>query len=430
MKVKLKALKNRLLHNLGLKLISVLLAFIIWFIVAQVGDPKDTRPYYNIPVHLVNTSLFEEQNKFYEVINNTDTVRVNVTAPTSVFQTLRANDIVAEADVAKLTDINTIAITCYTQNKYSEISFEFDHDVVMLNVEPLVTKKVAVNPQTSGEVAEGYWIESKVSDQTQVTISGPQSVVDEVQEAYAEMDVSGETGECSASVALRLKDKSGQFLDMDKITMSVDHVQLKAKILPTKEIPIIAKPSGKPRDGYRVVDTEIDVDKVLVAGTATVLNNTGKLEIPASEIDITDKQTDEKFTINVKGYLGDLKIADKGFNGFIHITVKIKPERERTMEIPLNKISFTNVPEGFEIKPSDGEEANTVTIKIFGLSDEVNEVRPASLFGIVDVTEWMKNNGITELSPGHRELPVQVNLGENIEIRDIGTVSAEISRKE
>ncbi|MBP5221867.1 MAG: hypothetical protein J6Z35_01735, partial [Lachnospiraceae bacterium] len=133
MKAKLVRLKQTLLHNLGLKLVSLALAFVIWFIVAQVGDPKDTRAYNNIKVNLINADLLDAQSKVYEVLDHTDIVKVNVTAPTSVFQTLRAGDIVAEADVSKLTDINTIAITYYTVNPNLEIeSFEGDHDVVKL----------------------------------------------------------------------------------------------------------------------------------------------------------------------------------------------------------------------------------------------------------------------------------------------------------
>ncbi|MBP5669225.1 MAG: hypothetical protein J6X14_02840, partial [Lachnospiraceae bacterium] len=133
MKAFLERLKKMLLHNWGLKLASVFLAFVIWFIVAQVGDPKDTRAFSNIQVRLVNTNLLTEQNKYFAVIDGTDTVRVSVTAPTSVFQTLRASDIIAEADISKLTDINTIQITYYAINTNADaISFDGDHDVVQL----------------------------------------------------------------------------------------------------------------------------------------------------------------------------------------------------------------------------------------------------------------------------------------------------------
>ena len=52
-------LKKKIQHNVILKIASIFLAFLIWFIVAQVGDPKDTRSYSNIQVRLVNTELLD-----------------------------------------------------------------------------------------------------------------------------------------------------------------------------------------------------------------------------------------------------------------------------------------------------------------------------------------------------------------------------------
>ena len=94
-------MKKLLTRNLGLKLASLVLAF----------DPKDTVTFNNIQVRLINTDLLEQEGKVYEVLDNSNLVRVTVTGPQSIVKSeLRRNDIVAEADMSKLTDINTIAI--------------------------------------------------------------------------------------------------------------------------------------------------------------------------------------------------------------------------------------------------------------------------------------------------------------------------------
>ena len=48
-------MKKLLTRNLGLKLASLLLAFVLWFLVAQIYDPKDTVTFNNIQVRLINT---------------------------------------------------------------------------------------------------------------------------------------------------------------------------------------------------------------------------------------------------------------------------------------------------------------------------------------------------------------------------------------
>ena len=95
-------MRKRIFKNWGLKLASLLLAFILWFLVVQIEDPIGNKTFNNITVRLVNTELLENENKVYEVLDGTDTVDVTVSAPNSIREQLRAADIVAEADISKL----------------------------------------------------------------------------------------------------------------------------------------------------------------------------------------------------------------------------------------------------------------------------------------------------------------------------------------
>lgn len=64
------------------------------------------------------------------VLDNSNLVRVTVTGPQSIVKSeLRRNDIVAEADMSKLTDINTIAITYYCENISNDsVEIRGNHD--------------------------------------------------------------------------------------------------------------------------------------------------------------------------------------------------------------------------------------------------------------------------------------------------------------
>ena len=77
-------MKKALTRNLGLKLASLVLAFVLWFLVAQIYDPKDTVTFNNIQVRLINTELLDEEGKVYEVLDNSNLVRVTVTGPQSI----------------------------------------------------------------------------------------------------------------------------------------------------------------------------------------------------------------------------------------------------------------------------------------------------------------------------------------------------------
>ena len=185
-------MKKKIFHNWGLKLASLLLAFVIWFLVAKFGDPIVSVTFPNVRVSLTNTELLDNENKVFEILDNTDTVRVTVRIPTSMRSQLRASDIVAEADMNKLTDINTIGISYYVPNVDAD-SISGDHDFVRLSVEERMTKWIRVQSKILGEVAEGYMVAGTIYDQTLIEISGAKSVVEKVSYAGVEIDVSGAT---------------------------------------------------------------------------------------------------------------------------------------------------------------------------------------------------------------------------------------------
>ena len=424
-------LKKKILHNLGLKIASIFLAFVIWFVVAQVGDPKDTRSFSNIQVRLVNTQLLEDQNKYYAIIDGTDSVRVDVTAPTSVFQTLRASDIIAEADVSKLTDINTIAITYYALNANPEaMSFEGDHDVVKLDVENMTSKWIRVNYKTVGTVAEGYVISSTTSDQTSINISGPESAVNQVYSAYAELNVEGATNNSSANVELHLMDREGTRLYFSNVEMSTDHVLLSAEILATKEVPITVSYTGTPADGYMVVGkAEKDVDTVVLAGTTANLSLISKVTVSADRVDISGATDTKTVSLNLKDFLpSGVRLADPDNSGRITVTVNIKPSRDRTLEIAPQNIALANVPEGVQISlPEEEADRLPVTLHVYGLREVINALRAASITGTADVSAWMQANGIRKLQNGTADIPVTFSLGSDVTILESGTIRVNIT---
>lgn len=57
-------MKKLLTRNLGLKLASLVLAFVLWFLVAQIYDPKDTVTFNNIQVRLLTQICWSKKEKY------------------------------------------------------------------------------------------------------------------------------------------------------------------------------------------------------------------------------------------------------------------------------------------------------------------------------------------------------------------------------
>ena len=411
-------MKKLLTRNLGLKLASVLLAFVLWFLVAQIYDPKDTVTFNNIQVRLINTELLDEEGKVYEVLDNSNLVRVTVTGPQSIVKSeLRRSDIVAEADMSKLTDINTIAITYYCENISNDsVEIKGNHDSVRLNVEDKTSKWIKLESNTIGDVASGYMIGNVTLDQTNIEVTGPKSAISQVDHAGVDINVTDSTTSLSANVDIKLYDADDNELVLESVKKNVNSAYMTVEVLATKEVPVEIEYMGVPEDGYMATgEVESSVPTVRIAGTVSTLVGISAITVPEDRMNITGQTDNLVDIINLKEYLpSNVRLADKSFDGKITATVYIEPIVSKDLTVAAENISVTGVPDGMEAEITSTAEEYNITVS--GLSRNVSILRDSSVTGILNLTQWMEDNGVEELTPGTYTIPVTFNLAEDITV--------------
>ena len=411
-------MKKLLTRNLGLKLASLLLAFVLWFLVAQIYDPKDTVTFNNIQVRLINTELLDEEGKVYEVLDNSNLVRVTVTGPQSIVKSeLRRSDIVAEADMSKLTDINTIAITYYCENISNDsVEIKGNHDSVRLNVEDKTSKWIKLDSNTIGDVASGYMIGNVTLDQTNIEVTGPKSAISQVDHAGVDINVTDSTTSLSANVDIKLYDADDNELVLESVKKNVDSAYMTVEVLATKEVPVEIEYMGVPEDGYMATgEVESSVPTVRIAGTVSTLVGISAITVPEDRMNITGQSDNLVDIINLKEYLpANVRLADKSFDGKITATVYIEPIVSKDLTVAAENISVTGVPDGMEAEITSTAEEYNITVS--GLSRDVSILHDSSVTGILNLTQWMEDNGVEELTPGTYTIPVTFNLAEDITV--------------
>lgn len=411
-------MKKLLTRNLGLKLASLLLAFVLWFLVAQIYDPKDTVTFNNIQVRLINTELLDEEGKVYEVLDNSNLVRVTVTGPQSIVKSeLRRSDIVAEADMSKLTDINTIAITYYCENISNDsVEIKGNHDSVRLNVEDKTSKWIKLESNTIGDVASGYMIGNVTLDQTNIEVTGPKSAISQVDHAGVDINVTDSTTSLSANVDIKLYDADDNELVLESVKKNVDSAYMTVEVLATKEVPVEIEYMGVPEDGYMATgEVESSVPTVRIAGTVSTLVGISAITVPEDRMNITGQSDNLVDIINLKEYLPEnVRLADKSFDGKITATVYIEPIVSKDLTVAAENISVTGVPDGMEAEITSTAEEYNITVS--GLSRDVSILHDSSVTGILNLTQWMEDNGVEELTPGTYTIPVTFNLAEDITV--------------
>ena len=418
---------KKLTNNLGLKLLAILVACIVWLIVINYADPIVSTRYSGIPVEFVNTELLNSKGKVYEVMNNTDTVDVVVFGKRSVLETLSYENIHAVADLEDITIMNTVAIQVYSNKSNDQLdSIRQSRSVVELNVEDLKEVPYTVNVVVNGTPAEGYVIGEVTQNQNLVRVSGPESVVNRIVKAECSVGVNGRTSDLSTSADIRLYDADGKAVTHPNLKTNINMVNIGVDILSSKAVDIIYKYTGEPAEGYTVIGEPVaDRTAVYIAGRQSALNKVDRIVIPESELDITGRDQNLNTTLNLKEFLPEgvriVNIGDDDFDGKINVSVEIRELIDRTFAIPIGNLKVVNLPKDLEAEvllETNGAEEDSgkavLEITVRGIADSYTNVVPKDLQGTIDVGAFMEKAGVTEITPGVFRMEVQMELPEGL----------------
>ena len=58
-------MKKKIMDNLALKLLSIIVAFIIWLVIINITDPTVIKRFNNIPVDILNENVITSSNQVY-----------------------------------------------------------------------------------------------------------------------------------------------------------------------------------------------------------------------------------------------------------------------------------------------------------------------------------------------------------------------------
>ena len=424
-------MKKKLTDNLGLKIGSVLFAALLWLLVTNINNPATTRRVNNVRVTIINGEVLTSQGKIYEVLDDSDVLDyVAITGPKTVMNNIGGGDLVAIADMNKLTADNTIPIELSTvQYNESLDSIRASSGVVKLKVEDRKSISIPLRAETSGTLQEGYIIGDVTTDQNLVRVSGPESLISMIETAEVSVGIAGFTGDIGTNAEIKLYDANGTEVPKDKLTMNINTVGVNVEILGTKSVPLRFAASGTPANGYRATGViSSSPGTVLLAGKGSALRNLSVIEIPDTEVDITGATGNVTTTVDIRPYLsGSVELAEAGFDGNVAVTVNVEQEITRSITISESNIVIENLPEQYEGVISTYEEEFPIQVR--GLAEEVNALDAEQIRGVVDINRLLETGVIEELGEGYYDVNLAFNLPDTVSLRENITVRLNIRER-
>lgn len=398
-----------------LKIMSLLLAFALWFVVISTNDPVDEKRFQNIKVSLLNTDLLAENGQVYEILDNTDVLRtVTFDAPRSVRNNIQPEDIIAVADLTNLTVTNTVEIR-FSCPKYGDqvqnISGNIEY--VKLNIEKETRKTVNIIWNVIGSVEEGYMVGPINLDRNRLEIQGPESAINEISHAEVDVDVTGITGVSTASARIRLVDGSGNVVSRASVSQNLDTVNSTVEVWDTKEVPVVYSYLGTLAEDCQVTGMETSVEKVKIAGATELLNTVSQLTVDGEDLNVTGADEDYAAVLHLSKYLPKgIYFAEENFDDTAQVKILIEKAEEKKIPLRAENIQIINVPEGVTCEIV-GSTSTPLVAK--GLAGYMALLQSSTLSGVVDVGKWMENSNLSQPPEGEFSLPVEVSLLEEQE---------------
>lgn len=414
-----KKLMKRLANNVGLKVLSILIAVILWLVVVNYDNPEITRT-FNIPVTVTNDRILEERGKVYEVVGQSNTATIYVKGKRRYLDNLTGSDFIATADLSQIVDLNEdgnekwVPINVSARRYEKELAITQKSVNMRITLEDLSTEQFYISCDTPGTPAEGYAIGEVEVSPNLIKISGPQSVVSRISRVAAVVNVDGLTEDITDSVVPVLYDEDGKALESSQLRMNQDKVYVDIQILGTKTVPVRCETSGVPADGYEFVGLEFAPETIRIKGAPSLLNNVQEIVIPGSAINLEGATQDVENSIDIAPYLGEegISLVNPEENK-IAVRASIERLEVKNLEIPLEQLEILNEPdkEAYEVSYGDTK----VTAPVRGKGEDIADLSAEQVKGSID---------LAGLGVGNHMVEVNLTVGEKFQV--VGTVTIRV----
>ncbi len=411
---------KKLTNNLGLKLLSLLVAVVLWLVVVNIDDPVTTRTFNGIHVDIENADTITSEGKVYSILDGSDTVNVTVKAKRSVLDSLVASDIKAYADIREMdVDLGLVPIDVYSQrnaNKIEEITSRTKN--LKISMESLQTKQFAIVNIISGVPAEGYAVGDITINPNVIKVSGPASVVEKVTRAVVRIDVAGMGTKLNLKLVPLLLDNSGNVISTGGLSVNVKEVDAEVNMINTKEVPITVNTMGAPASGYTHTRTDYSPEKIKVKGSSEALDALTEIVLPNELLDISGaKETVEK-TVDITEYLPKgVEPVDPNDKNIV-LSAVIEHLDKRSITISTASIEKKNLTMGLQTSFV----SDKINVEVEGLSETIKEIKAEDLTCEIDLSDYTK--------VGKYSVPVKVSTPMDVTAHDGVKVEVNITQGE
>lgn len=382
-------MKKLITHNLMLKIMSVVFAFVLWLVVVNINDPDMIKTLRSIEITILNEDAITGQGEgqVYTIKEN-KTASIVVKGPRSKVDKLDRSEVKATVDFSEVSSVGAVPINIVSlpegvtlQNKITES--------MKIVVEPIRSQRFPVEIETVGTPAEGYLVGDTEVSPNVVNIKAPESVMEQIHRVMVQVDVDGMSTDVKRkSVSLILIDGNGKvinYAENEHITISAVSLLAGADILRYQSIPLQLKAEGEVAAGYRFTGMEMSRGSVSVKGTRDVMAGASQIVIPSSEdaLNLNDLTENREGVIDILPYLPEGTELLNEEERYLTVVLKVEKLERKSVHISTDSLTVLNPPDTMELSY---EVTPDSMVELEGLPDDLALINARMLNPTIDLS--------------------------------------------
>ncbi len=357
-------------------ILALVLAVVVWISAVTAANPniEQTR---SVPLDLIGL------DPDMMVVGNVATqVRVTLEAPSSVMDSMSASEKAVQAwvDISGLEpgthdlEVQVQINPAYRPVRRSSVI----PDIISITLEPLLTRTYPVNLDVTGEPAVGYQKGRLSSEPSSITISGAASLVTQIEEVNASMDISGATETIERDVAIVAVDQNGK--PVSGVTITPSDVSVTQPIFLQggyRNVIVRVVTTGQPANGYKLTNITVSPLNMVVFSSDPQLVNDLPGYVETEPVDLTDAVDDIDTYVAINLPEDVTMVGDQ----FVLVQVSIAAiEGSLTMSLPVIPVGLLPIHTAV-ISPE------TVDVILSGPVPVLDTLTPDDIRVVVDVSD-------------------------------------------
>jgi YbbR domain-containing protein len=348
---------------------SIGLALILWAWVTTLRDPETTRSFSGVPLQVADL-----QDDLV-ALDPPDEVQVRATGPRSAIETMPSSSVSASLDMSKITEPGTYEIEIEVNAPESVWRTRSSPATVDIVVEAAITSSFPLDVDVHDLDASSLRTVNVEPDLDEVTVSGPSSLVDQVDRVVLTIETSGGS---------RTYQTTGPPVAFDAAGVAIEGVTVQPGVVAAtvtvaargKSVAVLVSTEGSPASGFEVVNRTANPVSVIVEGPEEVIDQ--MIAVSTESIDISGASSSVSATVSIVGLPTGVTVIQPQ-SGQVDVLVQIGQQGVRQSLTGL-EIDISNLGPGLqgEVNPTE------LTIEVVAPEEVLSALTVESIQVIVD----------------------------------------------